>query len=158
MAEGSGSDAEQTGVEFYVTGFGAFHGVADNPTTHLVKSLPQLFDECVDMPGFCSLKACEVVETSGAGALEHLRSIIACAREQNDSCAKKCFVHFGVNGMAREFNLESTAWNGSTLVLSNPKGSIRDFTHDVRRSRLSCPRRARLAASEAMHWPRLSGR
>lgn len=109
-------------VSVVVTGFGAFHGVSDNPTAHLCAFL----EECgpdqlgegawrlVGRPKALTVATQDVQDwiCGDLAALEkHLRS----------TAGPVVLVHLGV-GQAGPFQLESTAWNNASFRCPDERG------------------------------------
>jgi pyrrolidone-carboxylate peptidase len=69
---------EEQCVAFYLTGFGRFQGVDDNPTTHLIHHLPNYLAEHLpsSIKERCHFLSFTVLETSGVGSLQQLCSLI----------------------------------------------------------------------------------
>jgi hypothetical protein len=65
-------------VAFNVTGFGPFHGVERNPTSELIRTLPEYLAE---RSGIKAVRYASftVVETSGVGALTALQDLALCS-------------------------------------------------------------------------------
>lgn len=106
-------------MQFVLTGFGEFSGVKDNPTTHLMNSLPSyLATHPVESTSFTVL-SCTVLETSGVGSLEVLKGLHAQAATTG---LRTCFVHFGVDSKAKSFRLESTAYNMADFRCADQRG------------------------------------
>jgi pyrrolidone-carboxylate peptidase/L-amino acid N-acyltransferase YncA len=99
-------------VQFVLTGFGPFHGVASNPTTELMRNLPEYL---LRDPGI-SLKSCTVLETSAIGSLSQLHSL------ESTSSVQDVFVHFGVDSCSDGFRLEQSAYNEATFSVPDERG------------------------------------
>lgn len=91
----------------FVTGFGSFMGVADNPTARLAASLREGAAVCAAPHRKWSLESCEVVQVSRRGCLEALDRMEAAAPADRP-CV---FLHLGVADGAPSARLERTAYN-----------------------------------------------
>jgi hypothetical protein len=69
-----GSEAPEL-IEFHITGFKKFHGVADNPTEVLVGKIEEYMRKH-EMPSGTQLGSCTVLETAGQGALTPLLQLL----------------------------------------------------------------------------------
>lgn len=98
--------------QFVLTGFGPFAGVASNPTTELMRCLPEYLKKDPSL----SLKSCTVLETSAIGSLAQLNALVAAASPQD------IFVHFGVDSRSDGFKLEQSAYNEATFRVPDQRG------------------------------------
>jgi hypothetical protein len=57
-------------AEIVVTGFGEFHGIKDNPTSHLMEALPAAIAEAKDWPAGLAVSGYRVCEVSRKGCRE----------------------------------------------------------------------------------------
>lgn len=122
-------------VDFHLTGFGVFNSVTDNPTTHLMRELPEKMEahrrtqaespEGTRDEGF-EVRSCNVLEVSAEGGGSQLRELfrkacdeVASIGEGGDfvghSSATTVFVHCGVNIGSKEFGLEIQGFNEATF-------------------------------------------
>jgi pyroglutamyl-peptidase len=63
-------------IEFHITGFKKFHGVAENPTEVLVGMIEEYLRKHHGMPTGTLLGSCTVLETAGEGALGPLMELL----------------------------------------------------------------------------------
>jgi len=131
-----GSEAPEL-VEFHITGFKKFHGVADNPTEVIVSKIEE-YMRIHGMPNGVQLGSCTVLETAGMGALESLLQLLNTPFEAiekplilsppGDSQGLQhsggllsvphkriVWVHFGVNSVSNNFAVERRAVNEATF-------------------------------------------
>lgn len=139
---GSVTDADETPksllqaprrVDFHLTGFGVFNSVTDNPTTHLMRELPEKMEarrrtqaespEGTHDEGF-EVRSCNVLEVSAEGGGSQLRELFSKACDEAGSIggdfdgyspATTVFVHCGVNIGSKEFGLEIQGFNEATF-------------------------------------------
>eukprot|EP00243_Klebsormidium_subtile_P003646 TRINITY_DN17234_c0_g1_i1.p1 TRINITY_DN17234_c0_g1~~TRINITY_DN17234_c0_g1_i1.p1 ORF type:complete len:243 (+),score=13.97 TRINITY_DN17234_c0_g1_i1:497-1225(+) len=143
-----GSEGGIDAVRFNITGFGKFHGVADNPTEILVSKLGDYIREKGGPP--ILLESCTVLETAGKGALGRLlellngplqssaldtkarseangarvasRKILLEGAPRGATQGKIIWIHLGVNGGASRFALERRAYNEATFRCPDEAG------------------------------------
>jgi len=146
-----GSEGPIEAVRFNVTGFGKFHGVADNPTQTLVSKLNSRVKEEGGPP--IQLESCNVLETAGEGALDRLLELLneplkvrgsqskARMKEEGRKAAREAarkflieeaarlpkrgkivWIHLGVNSGASRFALERRAYNEATFRCPDEEG------------------------------------
>ncbi|KAG0554182.1 hypothetical protein M758_12G074200 [Ceratodon purpureus] len=130
-----GSEAPEL-IEFHITGFKKFHGVADNPTEVLVGKLEEHMRKH-EMPSGTQLGSCTVLETAGQGALAPLLQLLNTPHEgierplimsTGDSQGvqpargllsvphkRVVWVHLGVNSVSNNFAVERRAVNEATF-------------------------------------------
>ena len=99
----------------YVTGFGKFGDVLDNPSTHVCNS-------CGDQAKELKIVQAKVLETSAVGAMEHLEPLYAAAAAAASPSMPCVIVHFGVNGKIDHFEIESTAYNCANFSIPDERG------------------------------------
>jgi pyroglutamyl-peptidase len=101
-------------LRFYITGFGEFAGVPDNPTTHLVHNLASEL-AYNPLPATLNLATCTVLHVSAEKSLQTLQKLNHTNNEANakDSAVpqRTIWLHFGVSGLADCINIESKAYN-----------------------------------------------
>lgn len=125
-------------VDFHLTGFGVFNSVTDNPTTHLMRELPEEMEARRRTQAECpegtrdeefEVKSCNVLEVSAEGGGRQLRELFRKACDEVgsigggggdedfvDHCpATTVFVHCGVNIGSKEFGLEIQGFNEATF-------------------------------------------
>jgi pyroglutamyl-peptidase len=131
-------------IEFHITGFKKFHGVAENPTEVLVGTIEEYVRKHHGMPTGTLLGSCTVLETAGEGALGPLMELLnsslvgiehpSIERSGNSqelkldvnslpTIQKKIvWVHFGVNSGATNFAVEWRAVNEATFRCADELG------------------------------------
>eukprot|EP01080_Neovahlkampfia_damariscottae_P005908 gene5908-9738_t len=99
----------------YITGFGSFHGVTENPTQIFVETI-QKDVNFLDQKNY-KLVSTEVLEVSMNAVDDYFQKI-----SQQDVQKKKVFfLHFGVHGRTKEFILESKAKNEANFGVPDEK-------------------------------------
>jgi len=94
---------------FHITSFGPFHGVTDNPSSHIVRRFEIMSNiEFADLglSSLASVDSLAIIETSGVGVNDYLK-----VRKIPHSLEKHVYIHLGVHGKAIKFHLEKRAWN-----------------------------------------------
>ncbi|KAI9908390.1 hypothetical protein PsorP6_004684 [Peronosclerospora sorghi] len=97
--------------DVYVTGFGKFGDVAENPTTLLVKNLAE----------HAKVTEAHVLEVSVKCCMETLANIYARAEERKRPCI---LLHFGVSPDACTFLLEQAAYNIADFRIPDERGYV----------------------------------
>ena len=106
---------------FYITGFGKFGNVLENPTSILVGKLPDLLTEPANASKF-HLAHSEIVTTAIQDCDEALERIYA--RVQNCSQAEHhVIVNFGVAASRRTMDLENIGKNINDFRLPDERGN-----------------------------------
>lgn len=100
-------------IHLQITGFGPFQGVADNPSSHLVRALQTHYPKH-GRPNH-KLLPHVIVETSGVGALQALQSLPAFSGAPHAPDVTHVIVHFGVSESAKAFKVEEKAHNEATF-------------------------------------------
>eukprot|EP01084_Bolivina_argentea_P080380 145618_1 len=103
-------DKDETKIVFHLTGFGQFGSIKDNPTTHLINSLPAYLYDNKDIPSNVTVASMNVLHVSGVNSLKKLKEI----RASNDKEAQNTvyvYLHFGVAASRKNLCLESVAYN-----------------------------------------------
>ena len=104
-----------------VSGFGAFHGVKENPTTWLIGALRKRANAM-------GLLALDVFETSMQGVHEGLdkfdRIVGAFAKQPRITPDTVVWVHFGVYAGQPHYHLESTAHNLAEFSVPDERGNM----------------------------------
>ncbi|KAL4445459.1 hypothetical protein ABPG74_004533 [Tetrahymena malaccensis] len=98
-------EQQQKDIYFYLTGFGEFHGVKDNPTKTLIESLKTEEKEQL------SVLQAEVLEVSIQGVDEYINQIRDNIQKRNDNNSIYVLLHFGVDANSKNFVLEQTGYN-----------------------------------------------
>jgi len=144
-SEASPADAttqQQQGVKqvthFNITGFGPFHGVAHNPTSDLIRHLPEYLKKH-PLPPDVIVDNLRVLETSGVGSREAFHAMNHCpdalcaaantATKSTDATPTtngikrhRVWLHFGVHAGSRQFKLESSAYNEAHFICPDERG------------------------------------
>ncbi|KAJ3127139.1 hypothetical protein HK098_006684 [Nowakowskiella sp. JEL0407] len=100
----------------HITGFGAFNGVPDNPTTHVISQITKDIPNW-EFPG--TITTC-IFETSGKKSREMLLDILDHCSEENSGI--HIFIHLGVYGGSETFRLENCAYNEATFRIPDEAG------------------------------------
>ena len=145
MAEGSSSSANKAPrhesqpqpprVVFHLTGFGVFNGVADNPTSHLMRELPGELETrpYISAEGI-EVRSYDVLEVSAHEGGRRLLELFGRAGGDGGNrlgqdvgsggatMTTTVFVHCGVNAGAKEFALETQGVNEATFEAPDNRG------------------------------------
>eukprot|EP01126_Amoeba_proteus_P009407 TRINITY_DN13559_c0_g1_i1.p1 TRINITY_DN13559_c0_g1~~TRINITY_DN13559_c0_g1_i1.p1 ORF type:complete len:217 (-),score=20.90 TRINITY_DN13559_c0_g1_i1:65-715(-) len=110
-------------VTVFLTGFGPFRGVNDNPTMHLMNEI-HLHLKDHPLQNNVHIPSSVVVEVSAVAAhlaiSDHIvNNKIYKGREDNQ---KTVFLHFGVHGGATSFLLEEKGWNEASFSCPDERG------------------------------------
>lgn len=124
-----GSEAAVPAIKFHLTGFKKFHNVPDNPTETLVKRTMEYMRNN-PMPFGATIESCTVLETVGAGALEHLLSLLDDALNRDDihtvgtpgQGSSIVWIHLGVNSGTTGLAIEQRAVNEATFRCPDEMG------------------------------------
>lgn len=107
---------------FIVTGFGPFNGVPDNPTSILVKELPDYLQQSSsDIPDGDMLSACTetmIIETSAEAVRQEIESLC----QKLEPYPSAIVLHLGVDASSKRFHLEKCAYNDATFRVPDEKG------------------------------------
>ncbi|KAL4125693.1 hypothetical protein PRIC2_009274 [Phytophthora ramorum] len=95
--------------DVYVTGFGKFGDILENPTTFLAKRL-------VDHP---KVTEAHVLEVATESCVEALGDMYARAEERGRPCI---FLHFGVSAISRSLKLEQVGYNMADFRIPDERG------------------------------------
>ena len=93
----------------------------DNPTTHLMKSLPEYVSSSKDIPSNVTIPTMTVLHVSGENSLKQLLEI----RKSNENVSENTiyvYLHFGVAASRKVLSLESTAYNCATFKTPDELG------------------------------------
>eukprot|EP00953_Heterococcus_sp_UTEX-ZZ885_P038840 19928-Heterococcus_DN1.PRE.2 len=105
-------------VVFHLTGFGKFNGVADNPTSRLMRELPVYLSQQRKELGEASRVASyTVLEVSTEGASDQLHIILNSGTTAGAGATNgvTVYVHCGVDAKSTCFKLEEYAYNEATF-------------------------------------------
>jgi len=105
--------------EVYLTGFGEFDNVNDNPTTHLINH----FKENGVPDVVCAMKILHVSVEKGGNELEMLHEQ---CRQSSSGDTQQILLHLGVNMSAMTFLLEQRAQNLLNFKRPDQCGKIAD--------------------------------
>ncbi|KAF4319346.1 hypothetical protein BBO99_00005997 [Phytophthora kernoviae] len=95
--------------DVYVTGFGKFGDILENPTTHIAKAL-------VDHP---NVTESQVLEVSIEGCVGALEEMYAKAEKRGRPCI---ILHFGLSAISRTFKLEQVGYNVADFRIPDERG------------------------------------
>lgn len=128
-----------------VTGFGAFAGVSQNPTTEVACKLPEFADAhpCPAVTGM----DCQVIRTSAAdatAAIENIRALVGGGVSDGTPSAHTLVLHLGVHASATQFAIESTAYNEADFRIPDENGYAPRHTPIDHTKELGAPLRTRL--------------
>lgn len=101
-------------IAFYITGFGKFHNVTDNPAKILVESLPE------SVPNRPSIKSITIIEVSRKAVNTYLGSIHDALLE--DGSKHVIHLHFGVAAGAQRISIEEIGCNNATFRVPDEQG------------------------------------
>eukprot|EP01068_Selenidium_serpulae_P004097 Selendium_serpulae@DN3416_c0_g1_i1.p1 len=126
-------------LDLYITGFGPFHGVEDNPTTRLCTTIAA---SCLDLENCSSgttvtICGTEALEVSIPAVCEAVPRIHSRLRSFNGDVSEdesrnsefgpgtrhKLLVHLGVDSKAKHFVFEEVAYNEATFRVSDERGN-----------------------------------
>lgn len=117
-------DTQKKDFRFVLTGFGPFNGVADNPTSILVRELPGFLSKRVNagvVDTDVDLTSCMealIIETSA----EAVRREIGELRKKLEPFQSAIVLHLGVNVDGKRFHLEQCAYNDADFRVPDEKG------------------------------------
>ncbi|CAH0484523.1 unnamed protein product [Peronospora farinosa] len=97
--------------DVYVTGFGKFGDILENPTTFLAKKLEEHH----------KVTESHVLEVSAEACVEALADMYARAEERGRPCI---FLHFGVSAVARSVKLEQVGYNVADFRIPDERGYV----------------------------------
>ncbi|CDW85548.1 pyrrolidone-carboxylate peptidase-like isoform 1 [Stylonychia lemnae] len=115
--------------ELFITGFGQFNKVEDNPTTHLAKSIPSLLEQ--NPIKNLSLRSTQVIQVAIEDCDQALDDLYAQINqmqkddESNESQQKRKFIimHFGVAQKELIFRIEHQAVNNKNFRIPDERGN-----------------------------------
>ena len=113
----------------FVTGFGAFSGVEDNPSKHIVQELKN--------SGFCCGNFQQIHFSILEVSVEHCSQIHAKFAETGGQ--NSVFVHIGVDSKAKSVKLEQCAYNNMTFRVPDVCGYQPQDVKICSESTLDCP-------------------
>jgi len=109
-------------VEFNLTGFEAFQGVAENPTELIMKEFIKRKTER-KVENISEVKIVGVAIDPSKKALEELYPIVE-EKQKIFPDIKQVVIHFGVNSQAKEYNLELHGYNQADFRCPDNQGNI----------------------------------
>ncbi|KAK9119733.1 hypothetical protein Scep_017826 [Stephania cephalantha] len=116
-------------VRVHVSGFKKFHGVPNNPTDTIVSNLTEYIKRRgLPLPGGIAIASCNVIEAAGEAALPLLDLIAGEPADPEAPFADSSpadqvvWLHFGANGGASKFIIESQAVNEATFRSPDERG------------------------------------
>lgn len=114
---------------FFVTGFGKFNGVPENPTSDIVKELPEfLRQKCQDTSlsenvrkalSFLATRTETLLIETSAQAVQNEINVIKNRLQHFQSAI---VLHLGVHYQAKRFRLEQCAYNDASFRVPDEKG------------------------------------
>ncbi|KAG6623167.1 putative cysteine protease family C15 [Phytophthora cinnamomi] len=108
-AAGAAASAQKRDV--YVTGFGRFGDILENPTTFLAKKLAE----------HPKVTEAHVLEVAAESCVEELGMMHARAEGRGRPCI---FLHFGVSAIARTLKLEQVGYNVADFRIPDERGYV----------------------------------
>ncbi|GAM23508.1 hypothetical protein SAMD00019534_066830 [Acytostelium subglobosum LB1] len=132
-------------MKFYLTGFGKFNGVEDNPTTHLMNNIVQHYKQTTTTTSSSSLPITIDVDTVRSAqqqqqqqqqcsvvvdivGVDILEVSAVSAKQKIDQLAQQypndhiTLIHFGVDSNAQAFRLERCGWNEANFRVPDERG------------------------------------
>ncbi|KAG7377582.1 G protein-activated inward rectifier potassium channel 2 [Phytophthora pseudosyringae] len=97
--------------DVYVTGFGKFGDILENPTTFLATKLAE----------HPNVTESHVLEVSAESCVEELADMYARAEERGRPCI---FLHFGVSAISRTLKLEQVGYNMADFRIPDERGYV----------------------------------
>lgn len=121
--EKESSDAEQKvgdnlKLRFHFTGFGKFCGVPDNPTTHLMKALPEYLKATLDEKYEIDYSSFTVLHVSGETSRAQFDSMY----ENRSKDRRHVWIHFGVAAGSQMIRVERQAFNEAKFSCPDENG------------------------------------
>lgn len=101
-------------VGFFVTGFGKFHGIDQNPTEQVVSALGEHLQQ-FPLPADVELIGTSIGHVSRTGTNTMLDRGMELVRDRAGEDTAIVFLHFGVNGGGLELQLERKGYNETTF-------------------------------------------
>ncbi|KAF1320452.1 putative pyroglutamyl peptidase, partial [Globisporangium splendens] len=97
--------------DVYLTGFGKFGNIVENPTTHIVNAIAE----------DANVTEAVVLEVSAEGSLEMLAPLRKKAEESGRPCI---FLHLGVAASSTQFAFESFGYNLADFRIPDERGWV----------------------------------
>ncbi|KAL3674006.1 hypothetical protein V7S43_001690 [Phytophthora oleae] len=128
--------------DVYLTGFGKFGDILENPTTLLARKLAE----------HPKVTESHVLEVSAESCAEELSQMYARAEQRGRPCI---FLHFGVSAISRNIKLEQVGYNVADFRIPDERGyvAMNEVIHEGEPSDISTklPLEEMLAALQAVH-------
>jgi len=120
-------------ISFYITGFGKFGGIENNPTTTIVQTLQEEYKN--GNPKLQNIKHFSIVKVAASSATEEVDHIMQLIQQEKKKHA--VILHLGVNpriGQNPAFQLEKNAYNEANFRIPDeesfqPRNETIDPTH-----------------------------
>ena len=109
-------------VYFYVTGFGKFGNILENPTTHLVKALPDLLKAAAEKTNKLELKSTEIVVVAMKYCDEAIERMYTLVDQEHDNADHHIVINFGVAAGRPKFSLEKIGKNIKDFRIPDENG------------------------------------
>ena len=116
----SGDSSKSKGVQFYVTGFGTFGTVTQNPTQLLAQSLTETDKQSLN------IRDVRVLEVSREAVDSYYSERAREFDEESQSgqeSASRVFIHCGVHSGSKRFALEHKAYNLADFRIPDINGN-----------------------------------
>nr|CCA26470.1 hypothetical protein TTHERM_00349070 [Albugo laibachii Nc14] len=98
-------------MDLYITGFGKFGDIIDNPSATIIQ----------DIANDLSLTEMQVIEVSVEGSLQTLNAMQSRALVRKKPCI---FIHFGLHAEAKTIHLEKYAYNLADFRIPDERGQL----------------------------------
>eukprot|EP01132_Coremiostelium_polycephalum_P005145 gene5145-6405_t len=106
--------------KIYLTGFGKFGGVADNPSTHLINNIESyILNNYNEKSIHFDIIGKDIIEVSGVGVKDTLSKIETSIKSDNE---KVVLLHLGVSSEQIDFHLEKYGWNLADFRIPDERG------------------------------------
>ena len=116
-------DEQRKKVFFYVTGFGKFGPILENPTTYLVRDLPSLIDQVSQQQRDWHLEHHEIVDVTIQECDIALDRIFAMVAEKRTQADHHVVINFGVAANRGSFCLENIGKNIADFIIPDEGGN-----------------------------------
>lgn len=117
-------EESHTTTDFYLTGFGPFYNVPNNPTQRIIESLPSYLSQNQPLDKDVRIVSTSVLKVSAEttkAELEKMYRVIS-RPKSNPSTTRTVFVHMGVNVSVPRFQLELQGRNEATFSCPDEAG------------------------------------
>jgi len=118
------SDNEEPKVSFYVTGFGPFQNVPDNPTTVIVNKIVDYLKQREDVYSLSSVTRTLIIETSAEATRKQIDALYETITKDIKANRDQLVVllHLGVNYKGVKFQFEACAYNDADFRIPDERG------------------------------------